>query len=390
MTTVEGDERRTAVSVLTGFLGAGKTTLLNRLLASPGLADSAVIINEFGEVGLDHLVVAAPSENTVLLKNGCLCCTVQGELTDTLVDLQRRRSEGRFPGFVRVLVETTGLADPVPILQSLLGDDETVIHYRVGSVTTVVDAVNGLLQLLETFEAPKQVAVADRIVMSKTDLANAHDVEQLERELAALNPLATLSRAVKGESIPALWMRDARDAARWSARATARTFTDGHRSALRHGDVRTFTITWPGTTSADGLHAWLHLLASFKGPDLLRMKGIVNVEGRPVLINAVQRLIHDPIELDGWPSSNRESNIVFITRGIDRREIEPTLAALGYRRDPRGATLDPARYESFVSVVQQFRTCDPLMSFDSRNAGSERLQAATSDRASKPVRGAQG
>jgi G3E family GTPase len=359
MTTVESGERRTPVSVLTGFLGAGKTTLLNRLLASPHLADSAVIINEFGEVGLDHLVVAAPSENTVLLKNGCLCCTVQGELTDTLVDLQRRSGEGRFPGFVRVLVETTGLADPVPILQSLLGDDETVIHYRVGSVTTVVDAVNGLPQLRETLEAPKQAAVADRIVLSKTDLANADDVEQLERELAALNPLAAVSRAVKGESISELWMRDVRDAARWSVRAKARTFADDHLPAFRHGDVRTFTITWPGSTSADGLHAWLHLLASFKGPDLLRMKGIVNVEGRPILINAVQRLIHDPIELESWPSSDRESNVVFITRGIDRREIEPTLAALGYRRDPRGATLDPGRYASFVSVVQQFHNAIP-------------------------------
>jgi G3E family GTPase len=280
---------------------------------------------------------------------------VQGELTDTLIDLERRRRDGSFPRFARVLVETTGLADPVPILQSLLGDDEVAVHYRIGLVTTVVDAVNGLLQLRETFEAPKQLAVADRIVLSKVDLADADDVARLEGQLRALNPSAAVWRLVKGEGILELWMHDASDAMKSSVGVAVPKGADDRSPGFQHGDVRTFAITWPEPTSIDGLHTWLHLLASFKGPDLLRVKGIVNVEGRPIVINAVQRLIHEPIELERWPSSDTNSNIVFITRGIDRREIEPTLAALSYRRAPSGAMLDPERYANFVNIVQQCR-----------------------------------
>lgn len=346
------------VSVLTGFLGAGKTTLLNRLLASPLLADSAVVINEFGEIGVDHLVVAAPSENTVLLKNGCLCCTVRGELTDTLIDLLRRRAAGSFPRFARVLVETTGLADPVPILQSLLGDDEIVASFRLALVITVVDAVNGARQLADTFEAPKQIAVADRIVVSKVDLASADEVRGLEAQVAALNPSAVVSHAVRGEGIAELWVRDGDNALEqgasvWSPGIEALAPTAP--PTYRHGDVRTFSMTWPEPVSRDGLHAWLHMLASFKGPDLLRMKGIVNVEGRPVLINAVQQLIHEPAELDAWPTERRDSSLVFITRGIERGDIERTLAALGYRGGSGEPALDPQRYARFLQIVQGFR-----------------------------------
>jgi G3E family GTPase len=343
------------VSILTGFLGAGKTTLLNRLLSQAELADSMVIINEFGEIGLDHLIVAAPAENTVLLRNGCLCCTVRGELTETLVELYRRRAEGTLPPFARVIVETTGLADPVPILQSLLGDDELAPAYRVGRVVTVVDAVNGAQQLSDSFEAQKQAAVADRIVLSKTDLADESCITGLERELRALNPAASVIRAVHGGEVSESLLDSAGDeAAAWHVSRLAPTNFRTGREESRHADVRTFTLYWDRPARREGLLTWLHMLASFRGPDLLRVKGIVNVDGRPVLVNAVQRLVHDPMTLNGWPSDDQSSRVVFITRRIERAAIEPTLAALGYIPPVGSAKLDPDRYAAFVDLAGAF------------------------------------
>jgi G3E family GTPase len=347
------------VFVVTGFLGAGKTTLLNRLLADPAMSDSAVVINEFGEIGLDHLIVATPSENTVLLQNGCLCCTVQGELTTTLRDLYMRRADGSFPRFNRVLVETTGLADPMPILQSLLGDDDISTLYRLGSVVAIVDAVNAPGQLDTAFEVLKQIAAADRIIVSKADLVDEDRLASLEARIAGVNPHAALMRVRHGDANATDVLTESHGARTKSMGAALLEISPQPASegpaGFRHGAVMTFSLEWPAPATEAGLHAWLHMLASFKGPDLLRVKGIVNVEGRPVLINAVQALVHEPIQLGEWPSENRHSRVVFITRGIDRRALEATLAALEYEHVEGAAVLDQRRYAEFVRLAQAFR-----------------------------------
>lgn len=344
------------VFIITGFLGAGKTTLLNRLLADETMSNSAVVINEFGEIGLDHLIVAAPSENTVLLQNGCLCCSVQGELTATLADLYRRRIDGSLPQFDRILVETTGLADPMPILQSLLGDDAITSCYRMASVVTMVDAVNAEDQLSFAFEVLKQIATADRIIITKGDLVDEERLQALEARLAGINPQAVLMRANHGGA-------NARDvlaethqlhgAASMSSAGPSADAASRGDIEFRHGDVKTFSLEWTDCATMSGLHAWLHMLMSFKGPDLLRMKGIVNVDERPVLVNAVQSLIHDPIELPAWPPGGQRSRVVFITRGIERQGLERTLEALAYR-PAEGKALDPRRYTQFVKLAQAF------------------------------------
>jgi G3E family GTPase len=345
------------VFIVTGFLGAGKTTLLNRLLADPAMSDSAVVINEFGEIGLDHLIVATPSENTVLLQNGCLCCTVQGELTTTLIDLYKRRADESFPRFNRVLVETTGLADPMPILQSLLGDDDISRCYRLGSVIAIVDAVNAPGQLDAAFEVVKQVAAADRIILSKGDLVTENMLASLAARIAGINPHAAIMRVCHGGANVGDVLTEGSATRTRAANAGSETpaqhISEGA-SGFRHGEVTTFSLEWPAAATEAGLHAWLHMLASFKGPDLLRVKGIVNVQGQPVVINAVQALIHEPMHLPQWPSANRHSRVVFITRGIDRHALEATLDALDYKH-VRGAGLDRERYAEFVRLAQRFR-----------------------------------
>lgn len=348
----------TPVSIITGFLGAGKTTLLNSLLANPNLSDTLVIVNEFGEIGLDHLIVAAPSENTILLKNGCLCCMVRGELTDTLLDLARRQAVGQLAHFGRVLVETSGIADPLPILQSLLGDDEIGERYRLGAVITVVDAVNGAHQIDEGFEAPKQIAVADRLVISKIDLVPPSDVAELEELLSDLNPSAAIFRSAHGQGLSEAWLGNAGNVLDYEsgvATAPEKLSPDINLPVYRHGEIRTFSLSWDTPATTQGLQTWLHLLASFNGPDLLRMKGIINVEGRPVLVNAVQRLIHEPRVLESWPTAKTASTMIFITRRLERQHIEPTLLALGYHHLPAHGLLDPQRYSQFVTLAQRFR-----------------------------------
>jgi len=357
---------RPPVSIITGFLGSGKTTLLNRLLRDPGMARAAVIINEFGEVALDHLLVATPNENTVLLANGCLCCTIRGDLVGTLADLLARRGAGGIPAFDRILVETTGLADPVPVLRTLASDETIAPRLRPGAVITLVDGVNGESRLDDCPEALKQAAVADCLLVSKTDLADAGALGKLRGRLARINPGAQVHEVVRGEIAPGLLFETAlldpasrsNAVERWlNEEAYARA--EPARAAGRHGEgIRAFAVRHGEPVTGAGLTAWLNLMATLKGARLLRVKGIVNVAGSPMVVHVVQSVIHEPVALESWPSADRDTRIVFITRGMERSEIEATLPALGLDANRRtaGAAIDPVAYARFVGATAGFRS----------------------------------
>lgn len=330
-------ERRLPVAVVTGFLGSGKTTLINRLLRHPRMADAAVVVNEFGEIGLDHHLVASSSENIVLLNSGCLCCTVRGDLVDTLRDLVVKRDKGEVPPFSRVVIETTGLADPAPVIQTLM-TLPVVRRYRLDSVVTTVDAVNGGATLDAQSEAVKQAAIADRLLITKSDLAAADTVTELRERLRALNPGATLLAVVSGNVDPAeLFDRGCFDAQTKTVevqswlRAEAYGDTVGHHHHdHRHDGISSFCLVYDQPLEWRTVAAWLDLLAQHRGPNLLRVKGILNIEGRerPIVLNAVQHLFHPPLELDAWPDADRRSKMVFIVRDISRREISDSFDAL--------------------------------------------------------------
>jgi G3E family GTPase len=316
-------------SLITGFLGSGKTTLLNRLLRHPGMGETAVIVNEFGEIGLDHLLIETALDNAVLLKSGCLCCTLRGDLVDTLASLFERRRRAEVPAFRRVLIETTGLADPAPIVHALMADPDVTRHYRLDHVITTVDAVNALGQLAEHYESAKQAAVADRLLLTKTDLASAGDIAAVIARLQALNATAPILRVVDGTIEPnALFgaVIAGRDPRALEAVPDDHAHeTDGghHHGIASFCLVRDEPLPWPPFAR------WLESLASLRGSDLLRVKGIVHVRGRskPVVIHVVQHVLHPPRELQSWPDDDRRSRIVFITRNIDQAALETSFRA---------------------------------------------------------------
>ncbi|MCW5605508.1 MAG: GTP-binding protein [Burkholderiales bacterium] len=369
---------RTPVSIITGFLGSGKTTLLNRLLRDPSMAGAVVIVNEFGEVGLDHLLIATPNENAVVLSSGCICCTVRGDLVDTLRDLDVRRSRGDLPPFDRVLIETTGLADPVPIIQTVVTDEQVAPRFHLDGVITLVDAVNGADQLDRQSEAVKQSAVADRLLITKTDLAPPSVVEGLRQRLAHLNPGAQTFAVVRGEIGPECLSgagldgpADPEAVRRWlAAEAYAQAEEGTHRHEHGHEEhdadrnrhdehIRAYCLHLDRPVSAAGVMAWLTALASMRGADLLRVKGLLNVEGQPVAVHAVQTLIHEPVALERWPDADRRSRLVFIVRDMTRAEIEATLSVLHWQAGPHaapGRLLDPQAYARFVTDIGKFHS----------------------------------
>lgn len=343
------------VTLLTGFLGAGKTTLLNRLLRHPDLVDTAVLVNEFGEIGLDHLLVETLDDDTVLLNAGCLCCTVRGDLVRALRDLALRVEQGK--AVRRVVVETTGLADPAPILQTLMADPLVLFRYRLDGVVTLVDAVAGMATLDAQPEAVKQAAVADRLVLTKTDLAAPEEVAALRARLGALNPGAPLLEARHGDITPDALLncglfdatRKAPEVARWlDAEAWAARDHHHHHHDHHHHDpnrhdarIQAFCLTFDEPLPRDGLFAWLEVLSMTRGESVLRIKGILNLEGeaRPVAIHGVQHLFHPPATLAAWPDGDdRRSRLVFILRDLDRAVVEKGLRAFA-----EGAKRLPAR-----------------------------------------------
>lgn len=331
------------VSLLTGFLGSGKTTLLNCALRQPALADSAVLVNEVGAIGLDHHLVRSAKPDVVLLEGGCLCCTVRGELTDTLRDLLFKRGRDGIPKFNRVLIETTGLADPAPILQSLMSDPIVAQHYRLDGVVTTVDGVLGMNELDRHFESVKQAAVADRIVLTKCDAAQAPELERLEARLRELNPAAPIYRSEHGRIDPALLLnaglfdpaRKIPDVARWLAASAYRpvsraSMLPGQATEPQHSHderIRSFTLSFDRPIPWAGLIAAMEMLLSFRGEDLLRVKGLLNLEGQaqPVVMQSVQTLLYPLARLDAWPDGDRRTRLVFIVRDIEPAFVEDVL-----------------------------------------------------------------
>jgi G3E family GTPase len=323
----------TPVFLLTGFLGSGKTSLLARLLRDPALADSAVLINEFGEVGLDHHLIDRVDETMVLLQSGCLCCTIRGELAAAIRDLHSKRERGIVPPFRRLVIETTGLADPLPAISTLTADPVLRHHFRLGAVVTTVDAVNGLDQLAHQPESVKQAAVADRLVLTKTDLCGEATAAAVVEALRALNPDAPLLLAATDALDPAVLLGERPVSALSGLRClpvSAEISLDD--AASRHGDGTAsfaLVIDTPIDWTLFGL--WLSMLLNRHGAQILRVKGLLNVEGSatPVAIHGVQQLVHVPTHLSAWPDDDRRSKIVFITRGIGAASISRSLRAFG-------------------------------------------------------------
>ncbi len=346
---LHGSPRRLPVSVLTGFLGSGKTTVLNYLIQQPALSRTLVLINEFGEIGLDHdLVTHSKDEVVIEMSSGCLCCTIRGDLAKTLREAPGRFARGGELWFDRVVIETTGLADPAPILHTLMTDSAVARRYRLDGVIATVDAVNGGDTLDRQIESVKQAAVADRLLLTKADLADLDVLRRLQQRLRALNPAAPQIIAENGTVDPILLFdaglydpkTKSPDVQNWlKAEAYAEPHdhehgTAGHGDTHQHNDVnrhdahiKALCLTIDDPIRGDALDAWLEVLLLFRGADFLRVKGIINVAelDGPVVIHGVQHIFHPPVLLKEWPSKDRRSRIVFITRDIDESILRDTL-----------------------------------------------------------------
>jgi len=342
-----------AVTVLTGFLGSGKTTLLNGLLRQQALSDTAVLINEFGDTGLDHLLVERIDDRTVVLASGCICCTIRTDLSAALVRLLQARDRGELPGFSRVILETTGLADPAPILHTLLAEPLLAARCRLQGVVTTVDAVHGAHQLSRQFESMKQAAVADLLVITKTDLVGPDALARLERKLGRLNPVAPRVVAVAGAldaaKVLGLGLYDpasrSADVRRWLGEEALRrpaavpepADADAAPDRSRHGEaIRSFVLAFDVPFEADALLQAFEMLTAVAGDGLLRVKGVVDVAGgSPLVLHVVQHQMYPPVALPGWPAhwdgggvvpGSRRSRLVFVVRHLTRDYVSSVFA----------------------------------------------------------------
>ena len=331
---------RIPISVITGFLGSGKTTLLKKLLRHPGMANAAVIVNEFGEESIDHALLETSSERMALLDNGCLCCTVRTDLQETLRDILTKRMHGQVIQFDRVFVETTGLADPAPVVQTLASDSLLADKFRLDCVVTLVDAVNALEQLDTLSEPIKQAAIADRLLITKTDIAKPEQVAELRSRLADINPQAMIFDVVQGDVDPTnlidvgLTNRQAAGdkLKRWiGPLATQDAKASGTFGASHSAGITSFCLWFERPLSWPAFETCMNVLTSLRGPDLLRVKGLLNIEGEtgPVVIQGVQHIFHPPARLQAWSDDDKRSRLVFITRGIDHEMVRNLFSAVG-------------------------------------------------------------
>ena len=331
-------------AVITGFLGAGKTTLLNQMLKDPMLANACVVINEFGEVGIDHLLVEKSDDNIVELASGCLCCTIRGDLINTLGELLAKRDAGSIKAFDRIVIETTGLADPAPVLHVLMRDELLLMRLRLEGVITVVDGVNGNATLDAHPEAVKQVAVADRVVLTKLDLLQGIEGEEkmfaIAARLRALNPTARLLTTHRGEATAErLFNMGLFNAATKSLnvqgwlndKALLRPHHHSHDVSRHDAHIRSFALRDERAISPQGLEMFLEMITAFHGPNLLRVKGVLKLSdepNRPLAIHGVQHVFHPPVRLASWPDGKAETRLVFIVKDIEKAQIENLFQAL--------------------------------------------------------------
>jgi G3E family GTPase len=325
---------RLPVIVVTGFLGAGKTTLIRELLARPEGANTAVLVNEFGEVGIDHALLRSSSDTTVLLGNGCLCCAVRTDLQESLRTLFAERGRGAVPSFERVIIETSGLADPGPVLQTIASDRALGEVFHLQGLVAVVDAPGGAGNLDRAPEARQQVALADRIIVTKTDLADAATGATLAERLEALSA-APRATAINGTIDPAFLLEESLDLATRVA-----PYEHDHAHAHSHG-IDSFALFFERPLPWPVFEQAMAVLTGLRGADLLRVKGLVMVEGcrGPVVVHAVQHVAHRPVELLDWPDADRRSRRIFITRHLAKPQVEQlfaAVAALGGPEAPQG------------------------------------------------------
>jgi len=309
------------VTVVTGFLGSGKTTLINRLLRAPGVGDIAVIVNEFGEIGIDHHLVESARTDVLLMRNGCVCCSIRGDLVDTLSDLHARRAAGDVPPFARVVVETTGLADPGPVLQTMLGEPAITAAFALDGLVATVDAIHWPQQRARHREAAAQAALADLVLLTKTDIATAGQVAAARAGLRAVNPYAEVVDAPHGAVAPARVL--AAHAVRGAAAAA-------HAHVHAHDDgIRAYAVRHDAPLDWDSFAGWLDGLVSLRGADILRIKGLVNAAGHagPVVVHGVNHVFHPPTVLPAWPDADRATRLVFITQGLDLSRLDAAVAA---------------------------------------------------------------
>jgi len=355
-----------AFSILTGFLGSGKTTLLNQLLHHRDMANSAVIINEFGEIGLDHLLVETADEDIVVeMSSGCLCCTMRGDLVDTVQGLLARRDSGEIKAFDRIVVETTGLADPAPVLHVAMNHPYLVHRLRLEGVWTTIDAINGEATLDKFAEAVKQVAVADRIILTKTDMLDDQDpADRLISRLKHLNPTATILNAATGEAEPeALFgcglynpQTKTNDVAQWLREQAL----EGEKPHHHHHDVnrhdrhiKAFCISHDQAIKSNDFNLFIEVLLSTYGANLLRIKGIVKLAeqpDKPIVIHGVQHVFHPPAQLPDWPDDDHRTRIVFITKDVNEAELNSLLNSFIGTMD-RKAVIDAFEQENPLSLV---------------------------------------
>ena len=337
------------VTLLTGFLGSGKTTLLNHLVQQPELADALVIINEFGEMALDHLLVAHSTENLVMeMSSGCLCCTIRSDLVKTLRDITWRFSRNGQRQFRRVLIETTGLADPAPIIHTLMTHPQIAPKYRLDGIVATVDMATGMHTLDRHPEAIKQAAIADALLLTKADLMNDEQRQALLRRLDGINPAASRWEISNGEISPQKVLNlglfsvkdKTPDVERWlKEEAYAEAASHGHahehdhhdHDVNRHDDrIRAFCFSIDEPIPEEVLSTWLEVLTGFMGNNILRVKGLLNIEGnnQPLALHGVQHVFHPPVPLPAWPSADRRSRLVFITQDVGRDTVERTFQAM--------------------------------------------------------------
>ena len=331
------------VTLLTGFLGSGKTTLLNHLMQQTSMADTLVIINEFGEIALDHHLVTHSKENIVQeMSSGCLCCTIRGDLTKTLRDITWRFARNGKRQFNRVLIETTGLADPAPIIHTLMIDRYLAQRYRLDGIVTTIDMANGNQTLDQYSEAVKQAAVADCLLLTKNDLISFDTQQALQYRLKQINQTATQWEVQQGKLEATkllnlgLFSTQRPDVQAWLKEELLQSSTTTHQhdhvhDPNRHDDhIRAFCFTIDKPIPEENYFNWINFLMLMVGDHILRVKGILNIETytHPMVIHGVQHIFHPPMPLDNWPSDDYRSKIVFITRDIEREVVESIFHAL--------------------------------------------------------------